>query len=113
AGRDEQQSGEEHLRGGLDAGVVDDGQHTDAGASVVFAVDPRDGEEVRKLPEELNREERPEFGGDASGGGDPTEAGGHRAGKCSDEGRQRGHALERCVDESVTECGGGAEERGE
>ena len=72
---------------------------------VVVAVEPGNRHEVRELPDEEDGEERDAGPLDAAAGGGPAEQWAHGAGKCADEGGQRGDALERRVDGDVGEGG--------
>ena len=59
ADREERQAAGHDLPLGAAAVGIDHRQHPDAGARVVVAVEPRDGERVRQLPEEQDPEEHP------------------------------------------------------
>ncbi len=84
---------------------LDDGQHANAGAGVVVAVEPGDGHEVRELPDKENGEEGHGRPLDAAASGGPAQHGTHGAGKCADEGGHGGDALERRIDGDVSEGG--------
>ena len=61
------------------------GEHANAGASVVFAIEPGNGHEVGKLPDEENGEQGDGRPLDTSTGGGPTEQGRHGSGEGSNE----------------------------
>ena len=94
---------EQRLGHGGPAVGLDDGQHANAGAGVVVAIEPGDRHEVRKLPDKENGEQGHGRPLDAAAGGGPAQHRAHGAGKCADEGGQGGDALERRVDGHVGE----------
>ncbi len=53
--------------------AIDHGQHAQAGASVLVAVNPGDGQKVRHLPEEQNQEQNAGFTGDLAAHGAPAD----------------------------------------
>ena len=108
AGGDHEDGVEEGLErggaGGFAGGLLGGGE-ADAGVGVVGAVEPADGHEVGELPDEEDGEEGDGGPLDDAAGGGPADEAGDRAGKGSDEGVERGDALERRVDRHVTYCG--------
>src|SRR4029453_19012880 len=87
-------------------------QQRDAGARVVVAIHPRDGEEVRHLPEEYDPEKHERGRRDAAGGSGPADHWRKRAWNGTHESGQRGGKLQRRVDEDVTERWASGHERG-
>ena len=85
--------------------AVNDREHEDPGAAVIFAVHPSDGHEVRKLPEKQNGEEDPGSGGERAAGGGPADQRGQRAGDGSYGGGEGGARLERSVGAEVGDAG--------
>ena len=79
-----------------------DGQQWNAGARVVVLVHPRDGEEVRHLPEEDDAEEHDRGQRDAARRGRPSDDWRQRTGHRTDECRERRACLQRRVHEHVT-----------
>ena len=92
-----------NLAEGARAVLVDDGEHEDAGAGVVFAVHPTDGVEVRELPEKENGEEEPRARIEFASGGGPADHRRNRAGNGADEGGPDGALLERRVGEKIAD----------
>src|SRR6185437_7881301 len=103
----------EGFEGGGPAVGLHDGEHADAGFGVVVAVEPRDGHEVRELPDEEDGEEGDSLPFDDAAGSGPAEERGQGSGEGSDEGGQRGDALERGVDPDVEESGEQGEAAGD
>ncbi len=85
----------------------------DAGAGVVFAIHPADGHEVWKLPDEEDGEESDAGPLDDAAGGGPADERRESPGEGSDEGVDRGDALERRVDGDVADGGEERERSGE
>ncbi len=67
------------------SGFIDHRQHLDAGGFVVFAVHPRDGLEMRELPEENNQEQKDCFNFQFAADGRPAQQWRHGAGKRAHE----------------------------
>ena len=86
-----------------------DGEHREAAARVVLAVEPADREKVRQLPEEEDREEGPAGRAEAAARGRPAHQRRQRARDRADDRAERGHALQRRVGEDVREQRRGAE----
>src|SRR5688572_5945541 len=84
---------------------IDDRQHRISRLRVVLAVQPRDREEVRQLPEEQDAEERPRAGVERAPRRRPSHHGGQRAGDRADHGAERRPRLQRGVDEDVEDEG--------
>ena len=80
---------------------------------VVVAVHPRDRHEVRNLPEEDDREQRPAAGVDRSAAGRPADERRQRAGHGADQRRDRRPPLQRRVDGEVDDQRRGGDERRE
>jgi hypothetical protein len=76
-----------------------------SGAGVVVPVEPRDGEEMRHLPQEHDPEQHERGERDLSGGGGPPDDGRQRARHGAHQGCQRRARLERCVQQNVTAQG--------
>src|SRR6202044_4213617 len=70
--------------GGPSVGL-DDGQHANAGAGVVVAVEPGNRHEMRELPDEEDGEESDARPLDAAASSGPAKQGAHSARKCADE----------------------------
>ncbi len=80
---------------------LDHRQHREPRARVVVAVDPRDREEVRQLPEKDDAEQHPGALRQLVARRRPADDRRQRAGNRADDGRERGAPLERRVDERV------------
>ncbi len=77
-------------------------QHAHAGALVVLAIQPRDGVEVRELPQKHDGEQHEGFSVEVAANGGPAQHRRHGSRKCAEEGTHRVHHLHRAYRPSGT-----------
>ena len=84
---------------------MDHRQHANIALSIVLAIEPRDGEEVRELPDEHDGKEDERFGFEFSAGSRPAEHYRHCTGKRAHECADGRNFLERSVGSQIDEGG--------
>src|SRR5882672_359206 len=92
---------------------INNRQHFESGASILFTVNPGYGEEMGQLPKRKNRKQSPTFNGQlASRGSRPTHERWESARDRADSGVEPGHAFERSVNEQIAQKRDGADNAG-
>src|SRR5208282_1824329 len=94
-------------------GGIHDREHANAGAGVILAVDPGNGEEMGELPEEKNREENPRGTADGVAGRSPADERGDSARERAHKGAPGRAGLERRIERQIGDAGTRAEQAGE
>src|SRR4051812_34935008 len=84
-------------------------QHYEARLRVFIAIEPRNGKEVRQLPEEQNRKERPAFARNIVARRSPAHQRRQRSWNRANGSVQGRDSLERSVNQNITEQRDGAE----
>ena len=92
-----------HLVAGAAAVRLEHRQHREAGAPVVVLEQPGDGQEVRHLPQEDDREQHPRLARQRVRRRRPADHRRQRARDRADDGRERRAQLERRVEDDVGE----------
>lgn len=112
--RNEEGSRDDRMPSGCEPGRFGVGDHLIAGLTVLFAIEPSDGHEVRELPEDEYGGENPAVWIDeGSVGGGPSHEYWESAGDGTDGGIPPGVALHRSVDPDVEAPGEEAKGSGE
>ena len=96
-----------------DARRIKEREHSQTGVGILIAIDPRDREKMRDLPQDNNQKQQRRPAVELAPDAGPTHQWRHRTRNRADQRVERCPPLERCIDQDVEDQSNRAERRGE